>query len=541
VTSETSAPPEEWTRLHIVTPVLLAGRAAGVFVAVALAQGGQDGVFAAKNLGGWVPLAGIVLVLVVASGIAFGEWWMNQFRVDDGAVHQRKGILFRQYRQARLDRLQAVDVVQPLVARVFGFAEVKVDVAGGKASSIRLQYLRLEDAEALRNEIVALAAGIGRAPAGAPTATMPPPDRAGSPGSGAAMPAPSLRGPGFETPAFGTPASPASAANAPEALAPARRAPVGAAPQREVYAVPPGRLLGSIVASWWTVTIVGLVLVTVVAVVLVGAVTVGKFAGDAVSGGGGIAGFLSGGAYGVLSGLFAFFAVGWARFSSGFGFTAAISADGIRLQHGLLDTRRQTVPPGRVQAVRLRQPLPWRHFDWWDITINVAGYQDEEKADTTLLPVGPRRDALYALWLVLPDLGDPDPAGTVSAALSGRGADNGFTATPRRAWVVDPLQWHRRGVLATGRALLIRRGLLVHDLVVLPHEKTQSLSIRQGPLQRLLSLATVEVHSTKGSVSPVARHLDLSDAIALMDAQAVRAREARARQSPEQWMATVRS
>jgi len=514
VTGEPSAPPEEWTRLHIVTPVLLAGRTAGVFVAVAVAQGGQGGLFAAKNAPPWVALAGILVVIVAVAAIAFGQWWMNQFRVADGAVHQRKGILFRQYRQARLDRLQAVDVVQPLVARVFGFAEVKVDVAGGKASSIRLQYLRVEDAEALRNEIVALAAGLGRAPAG-PPATASSPDLAGAARSGEPIPVP--------------------------AAAPSRdRVPVAAAPQREVYAVPPGRLLGSIVASWWTVTIVGLVVITIVAIVVVGAVRVGKFAGDAVSGGGGIEGFLNGGAYGVLSGLFAFFAVGWARFASGFGFIAAISADGIRLQHGLLDTRRQTVPPGRVQAVRLRQPLPWRHFDWWDITINVAGYQDDEKADTTLLPVGPRRDALYALWLVLPDLGDPDPAGTVSAALSGKGADNGFTATPRRAWLVDPWQWRRRGVLATGRALLIRRGLFARDLVVVPHEKTQSLSIRQGPIQRLLSLATVEVHSTRGSVHPVARHLDLSDAIALLDAQAVRAREARARQSPEQWMATVR-
>ena len=324
-----------------------------------------------------------------------------------------------------------------------------------------------------------------------------------------------------------------------EAQAPARRAPVAAAPQREVYAVPVGRLLGSIAASWWTVIIASVALATIVAVVVVGAVAVEKVAGDAVSGGGGIEGFLSGGAYGVLSGLFAFFAIGWARFSSGFGFTAAISADGIRLQHGLLDTRRQTVPPGRVQAVRLRQPLPWRRFDWWRITINVAGYQDEEQAETTLLPVGPRRDALYALWLVLPDLGDPDPAGTVSAALSGVGAENGFTATPRRAWLVDPWQWRRRGVLATGRALLIRHGLFGRDLVVVPHEKTQSLSIRQGPLQRLLSLATVEVHSTKGSISPVAHHLDLADAIALVDAQASRAREARGRQSPDQWMATV--
>jgi putative membrane protein len=306
-----------------------------------------------------------------------------------------------------------------------------------------------------------------------------------------------------------------------------------------VYQVPPGRLIGSILASWWTLVTVGAIVAVVVAIVVAGAVAVEDFAGDAVASGGGIEGFLSSGAYGVASGLFAFFAVGWARFSSGFGFTAGIAADGIRLQHGLLDTRRQTVPPGRVQAVRLQQPLPWRRFDWWRITINVAGYQDEQEAVSTLLPVGPKKDALYALWLVLPDLGDPDPAGTISAALPGVGAENGFTATPRRAWVVDPFQWRRRGGLATGRALLIRQGLFARDVVVVPHEKTQSLAIRQGPLQRLLSLATVEVHSTHGTIQPVAHHLDLRDAIALLEAQATRARAARERQTPEQWMARV--
>ncbi len=314
---------------------------------------------------------------------------------------------------------------------------------------------------------------------------------------------------------------------------------MAAAPEREVYRVPPGRLLGSIAASWWALAMATFILGVIVAVVVIGIVAAEDLAGEAVAAGGGIQGFFNGGAFGVLSGLFAFFAVGWARFSSGFGFTAGISADGIRLQHGLLDTRRQTVPPGRVQAVRLRQPLPWRRFDWWRMTINVAGYQDEQEAVSTLLPVGPRTDALYALWLVLPDLGDPDPAGAVSAALSGRGADNGFTASPRRAWVVDPLQWRRRGVLATGRALFIRHGLLARDVVVVPHEKTQSLAIRQGPVQRLLSLATVEVHSTRGTITPVAEHLDLDDAIALLDAQATRAREARSRQTPEQWMARV--
>ncbi len=136
-------------------------------------------------------------------------------------------------------------------------------------------------------------------------------------------------------------------------------------------------------------------------------------------------------------------------------------------------------------------------------------------------------------------MGDPDPRGTVSAALSGKGADNGFTASPPRSMIYDLLQWRHRGVRATDRALLIRRGLLVREVFVIPHERTQSLAIRQGPLQRLLRLADIEVHSTNGPVRPVAEHLDVDDALRIIADQAARAREGRARQTPEQWAAAV--
>jgi putative membrane protein len=241
----------------------------------------------------------------------------------------------------------------------------------------------------------------------------------------------------------------------------------------------------------------------------------------------------------VVPALLAFGGFFVATINRGFNFTAGISEDGIRLRHGLIETRRQTVPPGRVQAVRLRQSLLWRRKDWWQISINVAGYQDDQAAVSTLLPVGTREDALMALWLVLPDLGDPDPAGTVSRAMSGIGGEGGFTASPRSARWVDPIQWRQRGVRATDRALFVRQGRLVKELHVIPHERTQSMAIRQGPLEKRLGLANVEVHSTKGPVQPVAHHLAVDDAIALFDAQAERAHQGRARQTPEQWMSAV--
>ena len=52
--------------------------------------------------------------------------------------------------------------------------------------------------------------------------------------------------------------------------------------------------------------------------------------------------------------------VAWRRFAGAFGFTVRVSPDGLRLRHGLPEHRAQTVPPGRVQAVSLVQPLLWR-------------------------------------------------------------------------------------------------------------------------------------------------------------------------------------
>ncbi|MGO1294820.1 MAG: PH domain-containing protein, partial [Cellulosimicrobium funkei] len=94
----------------------------------------------------------------------------------------------------------------------------------------------------------------------------------------------------------------------------------------------------------------------------------------------------------------------------------------------------------------------------------------------------------------------------------------------------------RNGFSVTDRALLLRGGRVFRTLVVVPHERTQSLGLEQGPLQRRLEVASFTVHSTPGPVSPQVRHLDAGDAARLLDTQAERAREARAHAGPELWM-----
>ena len=151
----------------------------------------------------------------------------------------------------------------------------------------------------------------------------------------------------------------------------------------------------------------------------------------------------------------------WNSFNKGYNFTAAISPDGIRLRYGLLDTQAQTLPPGRIQALRVSQPPLWRIFGWYRIQVNVAGYgaagsNGEGSARTTLLPVGTLPDVLTMLSLVLPDPGTPEPGagfhGRASHGLAGPapdgpagrrpGGDGRTTAasSPRRA---GPGCWRR--------------------------------------------------------------------------------------------------
>ena len=512
--------PREWTRVHPVSPYLGSGpifAAVGFYLLYQASPrwliGENESLDEVSRFPLWILAVAVVVTLGAITGFGVLAWSRNEYRIGDDAMYHRKGVVFKQSRQARLDRIQAVDVAQPLLARLFGLGQLDVEVAGGKGSGINLAYLRIGDCDALRNEILALAAGARSAPASDPQvrgASSPQARAASSPQAREAS-APTLRDlrAGLERRDRAVTA-------------------VAAMPEREVYVVPTGRLLASVALSWPTLWIT-----TGVAAAAIATLFFGFSLGNAIAAAVGTSLFA---VATFLVGIGSYF---WTQVNGGFGFTASVSQDGLRLRHGLLDTRRQTVPPGRVQAIAFRQPLLWRRHGWWRVSINVAGYQDDQKDVSTLLPVGTLDDALLALWLVLPDAAERDPAGPMARALLGFGAEDGFTPTPAAARVLDPWQWRRRGVLATDDALLIRSGYFTKVVHVVPNERTQSLGVRQGLVQRGRGLASLHVHSTPGPVSPVAEHLAVEDALALLDAQASKARERRRRQTTDQWAATV--
>jgi putative membrane protein len=464
----------EWLRVHPASPFV---RGWVALAAIAFFFGRdffermlQGRPIMADDFAGRIPLllagGGAVLLVAVLGFIL--NWYFTRYQVAGGYVRVNTGFLFRQQRQARLDRVQAIDIVQPLLARIFGLAELKFEVADAGESAVRLAYLRMDDARQLRATILARAAGVVQDP---------------------------------ERPQE----------SAPEA------------PEYPVLSVPPSRLVGSLLLSEQSFFVV----LGGVASVILSAVTENR-------------GFY----FYLIPAVLGLAASYWGSFNKGYNFTAAISPDGIRLRYGLLDTQAQTLPPGRIQALRVAQPPLWRFFGWYRIQVNVAGYgaagsNGETASRTTLLPVGKLADVMSMLSLVLPDPGTPDPAGVFTAGISGLDSDGGFVTTPRRARLLAPLGWRRNGFAATGTALLIRSGRWWRQLVVVPHQRTQSMALHQGPLARRFGVADLVLHTTAGPVSPRVIQAGADQARILFNEQSARARLARKRQTTEHWLAQV--
>jgi putative membrane protein len=115
---------------------------------------------------------GLAVLVPAAALYGFLTWWFTHFAVTDTELRIRTGLLFRRTAHIRLDRLQAVDVTQPLLARIAGVAKLKLDVVGADKKD-ELAYLGEGEARALRAELLARAAGfapesaheVGEAPA----------------------------------------------------------------------------------------------------------------------------------------------------------------------------------------------------------------------------------------------------------------------------------------------------------------------------------------------------------------------------------------
>ncbi len=305
-----------------------------------------------------------------------------------------------------------------------------------------------------------------------------------------------------------------------------------------VVKVHPGRLIASMLLSRTTVFFVVVIVAMIVSIAITGE-------------------------YGILIGLFPVVigAGGYTvrKFSRSLQYTIAETRDGIRIGFGLVSTSNETLPPGRIHAVSVAQPLLWRPFGWWDVRINRAtnagnGASTNQQVSSIVLPVGRAEDVRQVLDIILPGLvgtavagpaasreelreGSSEAVNVVDDSLTTTGDRGGFVHSPRRGAWLRPLSFRRNGYRFVQGAVLLRLGAVWRSLVIVPLPRVQSVKVEQGPLERLLRLATAHVHTVAGPVSARIGALDALDAQRLWSESAHRAVEAAAADTTHRWRA----
>ncbi|MEU6765420.1 PH domain-containing protein [Streptomyces sp. NPDC046853] len=441
MTGEEHAPGTEVVRerrLHPVTPLRKAWAPVAVVVGFAVhdPSGTQRRV---SELPVTQILAGIAVVLLGGALYGFMSWWFTHFAVTDTELRIRTGLIFRRTAHIRLDRLQAVDVTQPLAARIAGVAKLKLDVVGTEKKD-ELAYLGQEEASSLRAELLARAAG----------------------------------------------------------FAPETAREVGEAPVNNLVHVQPRMLAISLVLTGTTWGM------------LVAALVVPPFLWFATHN---LWTVLATGLP-MLGGAFAS-SIG--PFIGEYDWKVGESPDGLRIDHGLLDKAHETVPPGRVQTVRVVEPWLWRRRGWVRVELDVAG-----SSNGVLVPVAPREVAESVIARILPGVRVPAPAELIRPPA-------------RAAWCL-PVWWKGYGLAVTDTVFAARHGLLRRRLSLVPHAKVQSVRLTQGPWERFKGVADVEV-DTGANKTVTARLRPAQEAVALLQSQADRSRTGRRTARPDRWMA----
>jgi len=556
----TLPPDAKWSRVHPITPLLEGWKGITAVLAILVWQNVEyvgDAYSALQEVQARVSprlitgaaLAVLGVVVVIGLGLWL-SWRMRAYAVDRDAVYLRTGVLNRQLRTARLPRIQSVDIVHPLLGRIFGLGRLKVEVAGGGDSNVTIGFLRTRDLEELREQILTLAAGAqlyGGGEAAVPDATagagMERLGEAGEP-NGDAGPRSCL----VDTDRTAGRSVPHGFEDAMTAQPiPGERL---SAAEHYLYEVDTRILIGSMLRSGVTLAAVA---VSVSFLVLLAVwLRIGAFQDNRP-----VAVFFS--VLPMLTIPFGFGAYAWSRFDKGWRFRAAAAPAGIRTRFGLTAETSSTLPPGRVHGVQITQGPLWRGPDWWRVEVSVAGRSAAETKSSgtventganVLLPVGRRDTALRALWLVVPDLGVADPDAFLESALTGQGQDGagdealavgaagrGFIRISPRGRLFSPLAWRREAIALTDTCVVLRLGRWRRRVSVIPYERIQSLRLVQGPCARRRSLAALHLDMVDAEIGRSLSNLDLNDAAAIERVISERALRRRREERLDRWLA----
>lgn len=160
---QASRPIKETARPHPLTPLI---RGWALLLVIIFGVGrqlvpdgsGESPVRSLLRLGiGWLVLI-VFGVVLLAAATSFMSWYFTRFVIDEEELRVETGWFAKRSRRIAFERIQSVDIVQPLAARVFGLVELRIE-AGAGDSRTTLRYLRRREGTQIRDYLLARAHG----------------------------------------------------------------------------------------------------------------------------------------------------------------------------------------------------------------------------------------------------------------------------------------------------------------------------------------------------------------------------------------------
>ena len=447
--------------LRIVPQMLAAG--------VGLAAAGRS-----SQIGGFLLFAAIAAAL--GAVFAFLYWWRFLYTVGPGEIVIEKGLINRQRRVIPFDRVQDIAIERKLLARLLGTAKVRIETGGAAKDEGDLDSIAIADAEALRDHI--------------------------------------RRG-----------ARAAAAESEGEAPAEPVEEPV-------LFAMSLGRLL---YAGLFGFSLIFLAAISAVVqqVDQLGLIEWDSWftpeRADAAAHLVSLQLALGLAALILLLGMVA----GVVRtVLRDFGFRLTRSEAGLRRRRGLFTLSEVVIPIRRTQVALIEGGLISRALGWHRLSFQTLGADKKEGGVQVAAPFARMEEILP----ILAEAGFPEPPPreafrsapkralfrrialqvAIGVALTGGAflfdwrAGIGAAVMALLA-LAAALRWRTHGHADDERALYVTGGLLKRRLRILPYEKTQTISVTKGPIQRAMRLATVTVDTAGASAMNNVHMADLDE------------------------------
>ena len=114
-----------------------------------------------------------------------------------------------------------------------------------------------------------------------------------------------------------------------------------------------------------------------------------------------------------------------------------------------------------------------------------------------------------------------------------------MTPIPRRAKILDPLEYGRRAFGLTDTVFAIRDGFFNLRFSIIPLTRIQSVSLHQGPVQRWRGVASVRAELVPGPVASMAEHVEAGRSLELWEQVSRASKIRREAEGSERWLSRV--